>query len=71
MTEYTPSTEEVREQYWAASGDPRRDSQAWGEFDRWLRKVQAEAWDEGADAAVHGYELPDASDIQNPYLQPT
>jgi hypothetical protein len=33
---YTPTTGEVREQYWAASGDRRRGSEAWGEFDRWL-----------------------------------
>lgn len=52
MTDYTPDTEEVRELYWAVSGDPRRDSKAWGEFDRWLRKVKAEAWTEGYEAGA-------------------
>lgn len=43
MSDYTPSLEEAREQYWAASGDPRRDSGAWGEFDRMIETVRAEA----------------------------
>ncbi|MGN7978222.1 hypothetical protein ACTJJ4_11675 [Microbacterium sp. 22195] len=42
MTDYTPTTEEVREQYWAASGDRRRGSSAWGEFDRWLAAHDAQ-----------------------------
>jgi len=50
QVEYTPSTEEVREEYWLASGDPSRDSKAKPEFDRWLaehdRAVAAAAWDE-------------------------
>lgn len=41
MSEYTPSTEEMREDYWSLSGTPRRDSTAWGEFDRWLVSVKA------------------------------
>lgn len=45
--DYMPDTEEVRELYWAVSGLPRRDPKAWDEFDRWLRKEKAEAWDEG------------------------
>lgn len=45
-TEYTPSTEEVRELYWAVSGTPRRDSQSWDEFDRWLNEERAKVWDE-------------------------
>ena len=40
--DYTPTTEEVREQYWAASGDRRRGSSAWGEFDRWLAAHDAQ-----------------------------
>lgn len=46
MTEYTPTTEEVREIYYE-SGYKTTPEQ----FDRWLaeheRKVKAEAWDEG------------------------
>lgn len=52
MTEYTPDTEEVRELYWAVSGDPRRGSKAWAEFDRWLQKVKAEAWAEGQQSGA-------------------
>ena len=44
MTDYTPTTEEVRLRY--------SDSRYWGEeldaqFDRWLAEVKAEAWEEG------------------------
>lgn len=51
MDDYTPTTEEVREQYWAASGEPTR--AAWSaraEFDRRLASVRADAWDEGNQA---------------------
>jgi hypothetical protein len=53
---YTPTTEEVRSQYqergnlgWLPNVDPYNfDKQAMrDEFDRWLRKVKAKAWDEG------------------------
>lgn len=47
--EYTPSTEEIREQYWVSSGDPRRSSEAWAEFDRWLAAHDAEVRAEQAD----------------------
>ena len=50
MTDYTPTTEEVR-QNWQGYGYTR-DSQLGrikGEdFDRWLAEVKAEAWLEGA-----------------------
>lgn len=42
MAEYTPSTEEVREQFWVASGTRRRDPESWAEFDRWLAAHDAE-----------------------------
>lgn len=71
MTEYTPPTEDVRNHYAYGCGPGHTWQESREDFDRWLRKVQAEAWFEGADAAVDGYELPDASDIQNPYLHTT
>ena len=40
MSDYTPTTEEVRNQ-WACEPDE------YAEFDRWLASVKAEAWDEG------------------------
>lgn len=64
--DYTPNTEEVRELYWAVSGLPRRDPKAWEEFDRWLRKVKAEAWAEGRDSA-HWVSFEGRFD-DNPYL---
>ena len=40
MTDYTPTTEEVRDKY--ASW-----SDAYPEFDRWLAEVKAQAWEAG------------------------
>lgn len=58
MSDYTPSVEEAREQYWAASGDPRRDSGAWGEFDRMIEAVRAEEREKAARLVEGG---PDAT----------
>lgn len=53
MTDYTPTTEEVRCAYIADFGWHAHDSGA--DFDRWyaevIRKAKAEAWEEGAAAA--------------------
>lgn len=43
---YIPDVGEVREAYWACTGDPRRGSEAWDEFDRWLTEERAKVWDE-------------------------
>lgn len=51
MSDYTPSTEEVREMYWECSGEPRRGAKSWAEFDRWLASVKAEAHRDGYDTA--------------------
>ena len=49
MSDYTPSTEEVRESY-QSTGDgldfKRRYFARAGEFDRWLQAVKAEEWNE-------------------------
>lgn len=52
MSDYTPTTDQVRERYCA--GWTGRVSDEYGEaFDRWLdqalREAKAEAWDEGYD----------------------
>lgn len=64
--DYTPDTQEVRELYWAVSGLPLRDPKPWEEFDRWLRKVKADAWEQGADAVEQGFI--DRLEVVNPYL---
>lgn len=66
MSEYTPTTEEVRNRY-LSEVFPEDEA----EFDRWLMRVKAEAWDEGWDAGYqYGYLGPRyASD--NPYCEET
>lgn len=62
MSDYTPTTEEVRNSY--ASW-----SDAYPEFDRWLAEVKAEAWLEGA-CSVGESEFPSREwDEGNPYRQ--
>ena len=51
MSEYTPTTEEIRYRLilgadpFDLNADEREDLE---EFERWLNSVKAEAWDEGA-----------------------
>ena len=64
MSEYTPTTEEVRKGYAGAlylSEVPRDRSE---EFDRWLAEVKEQAWDEGFREGLDG----DRGD-PNPYRQ--
>lgn len=72
MSDYTPTTEQVRDLY--ALSDPA--GKTWqvyeAEFDRWLQQVKAEAWEEGfADGVNH--DLGDRENapeiINNPYRQ--
>lgn len=55
MTDYTPTTGNVKNSYawdiYSASFDDSRDAA----FDRWLASVKAEAWDEGAAALYLSY----------------
>lgn len=53
--EYTPSTEEVREQYWAASGTGTRDPRVWAEFDRWLAQHEAAIRAEALGGALQAH----------------
>ena len=65
---YTPTTEEVRNTFSAATWE-------WGattlddaeqEFDRWLAEVKAQAWEEGKTA---GFEDAWGTRAVNPYRQ--
>lgn len=72
MSDYTPSLEEAREQYWAASGDPRRDSGAWGEFDRMIETVRAEERERCASLIEPGFRIDYVTDPGGkPVLDPT
>lgn len=71
MNDYTPTTEQVREEY-ATRMAPHLDEARGEAFDRWLKRVQAEAWDEGfADGVNHDIGDWDnaPSIINNPYRQ--
>ena len=79
MSEYTPTTEEIRYRLilgadpFDLNADEREDLE---EFNRWLNSVKAEAWDEGESAGgysagngiaslLSGVEPPPP--IENPY----
>ena len=65
MDDYTPSTEDVRESYTYFRGTIPTVEHA-AEFDAWLLRVQAEAWNAGyADA------LADRETMRNPYTLTT
>ena len=71
MTDYTPTTEEVRNRY-LSEVFPEDEA----EFDRWLAEVKAEAWDEGHDAGVQlerlrNSEFPYGTVNANPYREET
>ena len=68
MTNYTPSTGLMRDIYANYVAEYSNDSEE--EFDRWLLRVQAEAWEEGA---YLGYEdaLAGRETLRNPYTLTT
>lgn len=64
MTEYTPTTEEVRNGYvgpWTGP-NPYVSEDERTEFDRWLAEVKADAWTEGVVACIN------ETGMHNPYL---
>lgn len=66
MSEYTPTTEEVREaivKHFMPSN--RYNTMSAVEFNRWLTQIKAEAWDEGFDAGIDHAILKDF--VFNPY----
>lgn len=66
MSNYTPNTEAVREQYTREQpphiGTVGSKS---AEFNRWLNQVKAEVWREGNMAGR--YEITEPADVPNPY----
>jgi hypothetical protein len=80
MSEYTPTTEQVR-QFWASDGNFQPAAKSYDyyesllEFDRWLaahdRETARKAWDEGYDRAVATHCDADDCDISgaNPYTE--
>lgn len=60
MSDYTPTTEEVRKAWadWVTS-----DWLATEQFDRWLAEVRADIWDEGFSAQLW------SEQSRNPYRQ--
>lgn len=61
MTDYTPTTEEVRADY-CLLADVSRPRQL--QFDRWLFEMQEDAWDRGYQAGVVDFA---AEGTENPY----
>ena len=53
MSDYTPTTEEVRKNYWVGTAFSKNAMRTadkileYEAFDRWLAEVKADAWDEG------------------------
>ena len=83
MSDYIPTTEEVRNQY---SGFSTSNSNHTGQvylnfagFDRWLAEVKAEAWEEGCrwgavefqtlDGKLYEEDKVQVTDADNPYRQ--
>ena len=66
-TEYTPSTNDVREVWTTTQSDPLTRDTANSEFNRWLSKVRAEAWDECVDYAPHTTHERKRLKADNPY----
>lgn len=67
MSEYTPSTAEVRET-WAEFVSDYYEG-AYQDFDRWLASVKAEAWDEGFRYAAFAEGYLDELEEENPYRE--
>lgn len=70
MSDYTPTTEEVRNQYSGLStAHSNHAGQVYinfAEFDRWLAEVKAQAWEEGYDSGAERNYMDSPS---NPYRQ--
>lgn len=69
MSEYTPTTEEVRDSYDYQFTLGMNDISQIAEFDRWLAQVKAQVWDEGFDGGVDHCVL--KQNVFNPYREET
>lgn len=65
MSDYTPSLSAVRNAYSNGSADRIPQQGADSEFERFIAKIKAEAWEEGISAQQY-YEL-DGTMTPNPY----
>lgn len=69
MSDYTPTTEEVRNDYVCALSTTDIDDAEAG-FDRWLAEVKAQAWEQGATTIVATMVMNGSNDLPpNPYRQ--
>lgn len=68
-SDYTPSTDEVRNEYIDTANPSWLDEEIGREFDRWLQHVKAEAWNEGFESGhyVNEEESRDCGCRNNPY----
>ena len=76
MSEFTPTTQQVRDgyrydpedEYRDPIGAPQRSAEAGRAFDRWLDNVRAEAWEEGwRTGYADGAHYDDPRITPNPY----
>ena len=72
MSEYTPTTQQVRREYVSGRAEAESamsyDPQYEPEFDRWLDNVRAEAWEEGwRTGYADGAHYDDPRITPNPY----
>lgn len=68
MSDYVPSTEAIRD-CWGISVHSDKRPVRLAEFDRWLNRIKAEAWDEGY---MHCFDMERRGDdsvskLDNPY----
>ena len=70
MSDYTPTTEEVRLAYWNGRkfSLENHDINNIAEFDRWLAEVKSQAWEEGYDEGYVDGSC-DRERADNPYRQ--
>jgi len=76
MDDYTPTTKQVRGAYAAYLGgtfDERQYDRRVERFDRWLKRVKADVWDEGNSAGYRegrgGSIYSTNEDLRNPYRE--
>lgn len=74
MSDWTPTTEQVRGDYATRLAPhinaPHLEEARREAFDRWIERVKAEAWDEGHHAGQHNeHEYRPERAMTNPYRQ--
>ena len=70
MSDYTPTTEEVRNDYLCSLSTTELWNDADGRWDRWLLEVKAQAWEEGWSTGRDVWTARDATaENMNPYRQ--